>query len=409
MKLSIIVPVYNTASYLPQCLDSLFEQGFEQDDFEIICVVEPCTDGSAEIIQAYAKKFPNIKILPNETRKGQAYNRNLGLREARGKYVYFMDSDDFLEKNALLELYAEAEKNKTEIIYFNCNVFRDERYTGSLPPVKVYDARKDVCAGPELLADFVGRPNTILRSPCLQFYSRKFLLDNDIFFPEGVVHEDIPFYFNCIIIAKQVKYIPRSFYNYRKRPNSTTTKPDVNNCKAFLRIFRDMLCTWQNANLPDKFNEFIEKFINNVLEILPSNQQAVRDSFSMEFDRQVDHYLYNILLTYAYTRLDQQFLFAPGQISDMKQSEGIWIYGAGKIAMLVIPYLAQRGIRINGCLVSHNNEQQIYGWKALKFVKDSIPAKDIIVVAVKGHPGREIRNNLHKDGFTNVIWACENI
>ena len=99
MKVSVIVPVYNTEKYLRRCLDSLVNQTL--DDIEIIIIDDKSPDNSALIIDEYKKKYDNkIKVIHNKINKGIGYNRNIGIKKSSGKYIMFIDSDDYLDRSA---------------------------------------------------------------------------------------------------------------------------------------------------------------------------------------------------------------------------------------------------------------------------------------------------------------------
>ena len=112
-KLSVVVPVYNVENYLSKCLDSILKQTLE--DIEIICVNDGSTDGSANILQDYKKKDPRIIVLEQEN-QGLGAARNTGIRTARGEYIGFVDSDDFIEPTMYEKLYEKACKFQLDIV-----------------------------------------------------------------------------------------------------------------------------------------------------------------------------------------------------------------------------------------------------------------------------------------------------
>ena len=112
-KISVIVPVYNVEQYLPKCLDSIINQTFK--DIEIICINDGSTDNSGKILEQYAQKDDRIKVLTQEN-QGQAVARNKGLDIAKGEYIYFVDSDDFIHPQTLEIMYSVAEKTKCPIV-----------------------------------------------------------------------------------------------------------------------------------------------------------------------------------------------------------------------------------------------------------------------------------------------------
>lgn len=122
-KVSVVIPVYNTAPYLHQCLDSVLAQTLRE--IELICVDDGSTDGSAAILKEYASKSPvsrtSINILTQEN-AGQSVARNIGTAHARGEYIYYLDSDDTLHPHALERLYQVAEALRLDVLFFDAEV-----------------------------------------------------------------------------------------------------------------------------------------------------------------------------------------------------------------------------------------------------------------------------------------------
>lgn len=106
-KVSIIIPVYNVEIYLTRCLDSCLQQDLSYDEYEIIAINDGSTDNSLSILQDYADRYPNLKIVNQDNRK-QGAARNRGIEIATGDYIWFVDSDDWLEPNVLNYLYQSA-------------------------------------------------------------------------------------------------------------------------------------------------------------------------------------------------------------------------------------------------------------------------------------------------------------
>ena len=104
VKLSIIIPVYNTEEYLPRCLNSCLEQDLPANEYEIIAINDGSSDNSLQILNAYALKYPNIRVI-NQENRGLGATRNRGLNLAIGEYIWFVDSDDWVLENCLLDIY----------------------------------------------------------------------------------------------------------------------------------------------------------------------------------------------------------------------------------------------------------------------------------------------------------------
>lgn len=115
MKVSIIIPVYNVEKYLPECLDSVLDQGWQLgEDYEVICVNDGSTDGSLAVLQRYEDKGIRVIDKPN---CGVSSARNRGLDEARGEYVWMVDSDDFISPQMLPKVYEEASGKKLDVLF----------------------------------------------------------------------------------------------------------------------------------------------------------------------------------------------------------------------------------------------------------------------------------------------------
>ena len=152
IKVSVIVPVYNVKSYLNECLDSLLSQTL--DGIEIIMVNDGSTDGSESVAAEYADRYSNFKLI-NRENGGLSAARNTGLDMAKGKYVYFLDSDDFIAANTLEILYNKAESNDLDQVRFSAYFFedgtKDYKWTRDTDRVgyKLVGSYPEVMTGPE--------------------------------------------------------------------------------------------------------------------------------------------------------------------------------------------------------------------------------------------------------------------
>lgn len=118
IKLSIIVPVYNVAELIKKCVDSLLCQDIPSEEYEILLINDGSTDNSLQIIENLARKHSNIKVY-SKPNGGQSSARNWGLRHALGKYIWFVDSDDFIETNVLGKVLGKVEKDSLDVLCFS--------------------------------------------------------------------------------------------------------------------------------------------------------------------------------------------------------------------------------------------------------------------------------------------------
>ncbi|MCQ2022958.1 glycosyltransferase, partial [Clostridium butyricum] len=136
VQISIIVPIYNTENYLKRCINSIINQNIT--NFEVILINDGSTDNSRKICEEYSKLYENIRLI-NQENLGQAYARNLGITEAKGKYIGFVDSDDYIDKNMYSNLVNIAESNRCDIavcsdekVYDNSDVLQCSKYAQSI-------------------------------------------------------------------------------------------------------------------------------------------------------------------------------------------------------------------------------------------------------------------------------------
>lgn len=242
MKTSVIIPVYNTEKYLEECLQSIVKQ--TQKEVEIIAIDDGSTDNSKNILLDYAKKNPNMLVYSQKNNK-QGSARNNGLRHAAGEYIYFMDSDDYLDTNALEICYYYAKKYRLDAVLFDARSFIDGPMLDSFVPDSfdrrdIIKEREIVYTGREFLQKYMNTvPDTV--SPCLMYTSRRFIEENNLFFLEGVFFEDEEYRFKMMLAAKRVMYIPKLLYNRRYRPGSTmTAKYSVNNIVDKILVIKAM-------------------------------------------------------------------------------------------------------------------------------------------------------------------------
>ena len=220
MKVSVIIPVYNTEKYLAECLDSILNQTL--DSYEIIIVNDGSTDGSLQLINQYAKRYSNISVI-NQNNQKQGAARNAGLKVANGEYVCFIDSDDMLEKNALDYCYNLASKINLDMITYAADIFGDiigkssEQYFFHK---RINDINK-VMYGVDFIKRYYYRVSML--NITFTLYLRTFLLNNKLFFLEKTFYEDLEFYYRTMECNPRMMIIDNEFYHRRYRDNSVMT------------------------------------------------------------------------------------------------------------------------------------------------------------------------------------------
>ena len=229
MLFSIIIPVYNVEKYLCDCLDSVLGQNFA--DWEAICVDDGSTDGSRVIMEEYVQKDSRIKAVVQEN-AGTAAARNSGLRVAKGDYIFFLDSDDWIESHTLQTLADRL--NGEDILCFSGRRFfeaeNDYRPADQLPE-KQYSSGMDYYNENALLSRDFAFVCVVLR-----VYKTSFLISNKLFFDDDVSFEDNLWVPIVLYHAGSVKMISDSLYVYRVREGSKMQEESLARKKDMLKV-----------------------------------------------------------------------------------------------------------------------------------------------------------------------------
>ncbi len=217
--ISVIIPIYNVEQYLVECIESVQMQSLK--DIEIILIDDGSLDSCPKLCDIYKENDDRIRVIHKQN-GGLSSARNTGLNVAQGKYIFFLDSDDWLEKDTLKLLYNQAELDKSEITVCNINLCKDSKHKNPRPYWPFFKSGK--VSFEEIIPYFLIEPCWVWN----KLYRKDFLKNNNLKFIEGIVYEDVPFFVNSFLIAKHISVIPNYLYNYRTlREDKITTKPSL--------------------------------------------------------------------------------------------------------------------------------------------------------------------------------------
>lgn len=300
MKFSIIVPVYNVEKYIEKCLSSILNQSYV--NYEVIIVNDGTKDNSQSIIDTFVSKDSRFKSYVKDN-GGLSDARNFGVSKAKGDYLLFIDSDDYIEKDLLKLLNNTILNNHADIIRYNLNVV-DENYNLIL---KNSDIRLSGNKKNNILK------NKFVEPAWLYAYKVDFFKSNQFQFPKGKIHED--FYLTLLILdkAKSVDILNYNGYNYVQRENSIMSNKDYSKIKKRVKDFIE-------------HNEFHRKNIKNKYILSYSNKSLlfkVRELKGKDFKNEIDEitshindfklkplsikdFIYNIYLKKNYTKIIEQ-------------------------------------------------------------------------------------------------------
>jgi len=238
-KISVLMPVYNTAPYLYQAVKSVLNQTLR--DLELIIVDDGSTDNSLEIIKNFALEDKRIKYFHKEN-EGLSVTRNFALSKASGEFVYFMDSDDIIVEDALQICYRIATGQGLDIVTFDADSFSE---SGDFGLKRVKYSRKgeidgNVRSGIEMLMLLV-RKDLFRASACLLFISRKLLQKTHLKFFPGIIHEDELFTPILFINASRVSYVSKALFLRRIREDSIMTRKfSEKNINSYFTVIKEL-------------------------------------------------------------------------------------------------------------------------------------------------------------------------
>lgn len=238
MFLSIIIPIYNVEPYVYKCLESIYMQNVSIDTYEVIVVNDGTPDKSMDIIAEFVEKYTNLKVI-NQENQGLSMARNNGLEVARGEYVWFVDSDDWIETNCLHSLYDSLNKYVPDVCSMPMKWSYSRHYELDFSVEKTH-----MMSGKDYLYSVFPKsasPRFLLK--------RHFLAQHNIKFYPQLLHEDIVFGFIMFFWSKEVMVLNESFYYYR------------------IREFGSIISSWKRKNSEDLIiaHKLLKEFEKNYM------------------------------------------------------------------------------------------------------------------------------------------------
>lgn len=221
MELTIVVPVYNVEKYLKECLDSIYS--IKNIDYEVILVNDGSTDNSLTILNEYKDRYFDKTKIIDKKNGGLSSARNAGLEVAKGDYISFIDSDDIIDPEEFEKFFKEGKELDLDVIVGNMRYFSDKKKGD--PLFRSEGIKKlDVVEGTKFFKTLFEGQKCFREEVVDDIYKRDFLLENNLYFLDGILHEDSLFTPKVYLKAKRVKYIDRAFYFYRQRSGSIMSK-----------------------------------------------------------------------------------------------------------------------------------------------------------------------------------------
>lgn len=271
IRLSIIIPFYNVEQYIAQCLDSVYHQDIPEEEYEVICVDDCSPDSSIAIVEEYAKKHTNLVIVRNQYNRKLGGARNAGMEVAKGEYIWFIDSDDFIETNCFQKLLHISKTYDLDVLHFNYSWFPKDK----INQWEEHRGETEVMTGVNLFFDshFIWFHDLV--TAWRKLYKRSFLFQSHIQFAEHIMFEDNDYAIEVFAKAQRTKHIPDKIYFYRDNPNSITRMKYtlehisywLNLCHRLGKMKLMFLAEQRDSRFIELINEFIRNIIYNIMSM----------------------------------------------------------------------------------------------------------------------------------------------
>jgi glycosyltransferase involved in cell wall biosynthesis len=276
-KVSIIIPVYNTQEFLVQCLDSILNQTL--DNLEIICVENGSTDSSLEILNEYSQSYTHLKVIIHpEGRLGDA--RNAGLRLAKGEYIGFVDSDDFIDPTMFENLYRVAFKHSADIAICGITVFyqKDNVYLEKEPEIFPNSEFVPIQQNKKFFRNLTAWN---------KIYKKSFLDKHNFEFPEDLYYEDQLFLIKAFVLANGIASISKPLYYYRKQRADQISTLSSNHLFDIFKIFIQIDEFLNYYKIQDDFkNDIAEIKIQRLLYLFDYISKEQKKEFFLQMQKE---------------------------------------------------------------------------------------------------------------------------
>jgi len=289
--ISVIVPCYNVSKYVSKCLDSILNQTYK--NLEIILVEDCSTDNTLEILKEYEKKDKRIKLIKNKKNGGLSHARNVGIKESTGKYIGFIDSDDYIDLDFYEKLYTSIKENRSEIAICDMKVVYEEK--------KVEQISKCYTGTKFNLLNIVN--SGLAASACNKLFKKDLISKYE--FAEGKVNEDIAVVIPALVNAKLISYVDKVYYYYVQRGGSIQNSGFSD--KRF-DIFYGVDTTLDRIKNNEQYEKLKDAIVYNqiivlLIYVIPKIKSSVRrikvlkkyNELSSKYDIRKNHYFWNFL------------------------------------------------------------------------------------------------------------------
>lgn len=290
MEISVIIASHNTGKYIRKCLDSVLNQTMK--DYEVIIVDDASTDDTPQIIMELSQQYSNIIFQQLEESNGPGNARNIALSMAQGKYIAFVDSDDWIDLNYLQIMHEKAKTTNADIIA--CGLIREYDYQSKYPVYKCRYDQEFALSGEIAFRIMTGEYDygiNYISSSLNKLFNKQFLQENSLRFAEDIYFEDQPFSYSCTLAAKKIICVPGTLYHHYKRTGSIVQSFNIKNIDDMMTAYKIIKEYLNNHHIYEQFRfnyysslqHFYNLLIRQIFEFVISEdekKQYIKYSFA---------------------------------------------------------------------------------------------------------------------------------
>lgn len=291
MKISVIIPVYNVETLLDRCLASLNKQTFKE--FEVLVINDGSTDSSESIIQKYVDEKPEVFKLINQENAGQSAARNHGVELAKGKYIYFLDSDDYIKPSTLRMMYDTAEMNKLDYVIDGFQrVDESGNYIDSFTIPTVVHSQ---VINPSVDTSLFLIHNSIWN----RLYLKDIIVKNNLKFMSGIWYEDLLFGHQYYIYSQRAMVVNQQNYFYVQRPGSIMASMSSEKNLDIVVVFKELIDFYKKQGIYNQYANLIEQmaisefYIATMVRLIRTNKMDIAKQIDSEFRTMFPNYKKN--------------------------------------------------------------------------------------------------------------------
>lgn len=346
--LSIIIPIYNVEQYIERCLSSILKQ--QMEDIEVICVDDCSEDKSIDIIKEKFGQDSRLKILRNSRNRGPSFTRNRGYEESKGHYVYFVDSDDYIEDYMFSDIEDYLRCEKYDVLNFSYRVHTGIPGRSSVWPVLEEGVSTAEFTGQEGFCYLMSSDYLIIGA-CSRILKRSLIDKLSLRFIDGICQEDYAYTFRVLLSADRVLVLSKSYYNYCRRVDSRTTrKRSIEDVKGYFISYLDSMEFLEGK----KFDSAVENSIFQFLDLYMWNIQGLLGQINRK----------NIIFNKPHVQNEWNSISFtdPNKRVNLEtySKKNVVIYGAGQFANRLHAVLSNSNVELDFFVVSEGTRVSYY-------------------------------------------------